>query len=262
MVVQAYILIQTDVGKAAEVAKEIAQVKGVTLAEDVTGPYDVIVRAEARNVDELGQAGGLEGAEPRGHHAHPDLPGRPHLNVLDPRVLRSYVVGDRLWRTAAAAVAGVVVLTSCSASPAEIDTPSGLGADATASCRALVAALPGTLVDEESVEVTPSDALGAAWGDPAITLTCGVAAPSDFDRLTSSCEVAGDVGWYVPPEQFDDRTVDLTIFSVTRDPIVELVVPADYRPDDPGQGDDTVAGALSELAASVKQNSELRQTCV
>ncbi len=55
MVVQAYILIQTDVGKAAEVAKEIAAVKGVTLAEDVTGPYDVIVRAEARNVDELGK---------------------------------------------------------------------------------------------------------------------------------------------------------------------------------------------------------------
>ena len=55
MVVQAYILIQTDVGKAAEVAAEIAEVKGVTMAEDVTGPYDVIVRAEARNVDELGK---------------------------------------------------------------------------------------------------------------------------------------------------------------------------------------------------------------
>jgi DNA-binding Lrp family transcriptional regulator len=55
MVVQAYILIQTEVGKAAAVAREIAEVKGVTLAEDVTGPYDVIVRAEARNVDELGK---------------------------------------------------------------------------------------------------------------------------------------------------------------------------------------------------------------
>jgi DNA-binding Lrp family transcriptional regulator len=55
MVVQAYILIQTDVGKAAEVAAAIAEVKGVTLAEDVTGPYDVIVRAEASNVDELGK---------------------------------------------------------------------------------------------------------------------------------------------------------------------------------------------------------------
>ena len=53
MVVQAYILIQTEVGKAANVAAHIGQIKGVTLAEDVTGPYDVIVRAEARTVDEL-----------------------------------------------------------------------------------------------------------------------------------------------------------------------------------------------------------------
>ena len=54
-VVQAYILIQTEVGKAAQVAKEVAVIKGVTQAEDVTGPYDVIVRAEARNVDDLGK---------------------------------------------------------------------------------------------------------------------------------------------------------------------------------------------------------------
>ncbi|HET6919663.1 MAG TPA: Lrp/AsnC ligand binding domain-containing protein [Jiangellaceae bacterium] len=53
--VQAYILIQTEVGKAADVAREIAEIEGVTMAEDVTGPYDVIVRAEARNVDELGK---------------------------------------------------------------------------------------------------------------------------------------------------------------------------------------------------------------
>ena len=55
MVVQAYILIQTEVGKAADVARSIADIDGVTLAEDVTGPYDVIVRAEARSVDELGK---------------------------------------------------------------------------------------------------------------------------------------------------------------------------------------------------------------
>jgi DNA-binding Lrp family transcriptional regulator len=53
--VQAYILIQTEVGKAADVARGIAEIDGVTTAEDVTGPYDVIVRAEARNVDELGK---------------------------------------------------------------------------------------------------------------------------------------------------------------------------------------------------------------
>jgi len=54
-VIQSYILIQTEVGKASDVAKSIQQIDGVTSAEDVTGPYDVIVRAEARNVDELGK---------------------------------------------------------------------------------------------------------------------------------------------------------------------------------------------------------------
>lgn len=53
--VHAYILIQTEVGKAAAVASQISGIPGVTTAEDVTGPYDVIVVAEAENVDLLGQ---------------------------------------------------------------------------------------------------------------------------------------------------------------------------------------------------------------
>lgn len=53
--VQAYILIQTEVGKSSDVSMEIRQVPGVTLAEDVVGPYDVIARVEAPTVDELGQ---------------------------------------------------------------------------------------------------------------------------------------------------------------------------------------------------------------
>jgi DNA-binding Lrp family transcriptional regulator len=54
-VATAYIFIQAEVGKAAQVAKDIVEIKGVQLAEDVTGPYDVIARAEARNLDELGK---------------------------------------------------------------------------------------------------------------------------------------------------------------------------------------------------------------
>jgi DNA-binding Lrp family transcriptional regulator len=55
MAVNAYILIQTEVGKAAAVAQEIGALEGVAMAEDVTGPYDVIVRAEAPTMDELGK---------------------------------------------------------------------------------------------------------------------------------------------------------------------------------------------------------------
>ena len=53
--IAAYILVQTEVGKAAQVARDIVEIRGVQQAEDVTGPYDVIVRAEARNLDELGR---------------------------------------------------------------------------------------------------------------------------------------------------------------------------------------------------------------
>ncbi|MCX4446583.1 Lrp/AsnC family transcriptional regulator [Streptomyces sp. NPDC087866] len=53
--VQAYILIQTEVGKASIVAETISKIPGVIQAEDVTGPYDVIVRAQADTVDELGR---------------------------------------------------------------------------------------------------------------------------------------------------------------------------------------------------------------
>ena len=53
--VSAYILIQTELGAAAAVAEAAAEVAGVTAADDVTGPYDVIVQAEAANVDELGR---------------------------------------------------------------------------------------------------------------------------------------------------------------------------------------------------------------
>lgn len=53
--VQAYVLIQTEVGKAAIVADEVREIPGVESADDVTGPYDVIVRASADDVDQLGK---------------------------------------------------------------------------------------------------------------------------------------------------------------------------------------------------------------
>lgn len=53
--VTAYILIQTEVGRAHDVALAAAAIAGVTAADDVTGPYDVVVQAQADNVDELGR---------------------------------------------------------------------------------------------------------------------------------------------------------------------------------------------------------------
>ena len=56
MALRAYILIQTEAGPAGDVSAEIAKIKGVTAAQDVSGPYDIIVQAEARNLDDLGRS--------------------------------------------------------------------------------------------------------------------------------------------------------------------------------------------------------------
>jgi DNA-binding Lrp family transcriptional regulator len=55
MTVRAYVLIQTEVGKAAAVAAQIGELEGIVTADDVTGPYDVIATAEAGSVDDLGK---------------------------------------------------------------------------------------------------------------------------------------------------------------------------------------------------------------
>ncbi len=55
MAVAAYILIQTEVGKAATVADEVRRIPGVVAADDVTGPYDVVARVTAPSIDDLGR---------------------------------------------------------------------------------------------------------------------------------------------------------------------------------------------------------------
>lgn len=53
--VEAYILIQTEVGRSSAVARAIADLDGVLSAQDVTGPYDVIAHVQAPSVDDLGR---------------------------------------------------------------------------------------------------------------------------------------------------------------------------------------------------------------
>jgi DNA-binding Lrp family transcriptional regulator len=50
----AYILVQTEVGVGGDVVRDITGIKGVVAAEAVTGPYDVIAKAEANSLDQLG----------------------------------------------------------------------------------------------------------------------------------------------------------------------------------------------------------------
>ena len=78
--VQAYILIQTEVGKPPRSPRRSPSIEGVLVAEDVTGPYDVIARVEAHNVDELGKLVIARVQEVPGITRTLDLHRRPHLS--------------------------------------------------------------------------------------------------------------------------------------------------------------------------------------
>jgi DNA-binding Lrp family transcriptional regulator len=51
----AYVLIETEVGKVAHVVQALHDLDGVQVAEDLAGPYDVIARIQAPSLDQLGR---------------------------------------------------------------------------------------------------------------------------------------------------------------------------------------------------------------
>jgi hypothetical protein len=154
--------------------------------------------------------------------------------------------------------ATLALLTACDADqtggPAD---PVAVAASAPApedrpACKALLAELPAAVADQESRAVTPSDAWAAAWGDPPIVLTCGVARPHGFDR-TSTCTTVNGVDWFLPEEQLDSESpVDLTMTTVNRAEHVEVRLPAEYWPP---------ATALADLSDAVRTTTEKTGSC-
>lgn len=166
-------------------------------------------------------------------------------------------VSRRPWsRRTRGVVACTVLLLSpllAGCGPVELATPDLDAADA-AACAALVADLPETLAGESPVETEPAGAPGAAYGDPAIVISCGAPEPVDF-RTTADCLVVNDVGWFVPPDQDADNDADLVLTSAGYTPRLRVDVPADYRPDGS-------AAVLAELAGVVSEHLELVERCV
>lgn len=138
-----------------------------------------------------------------------------------------------------------------------VELPSyDVGPAQTAACATLLDALPEKFVGLEPREVYPDDAFGAAWGDPSVELTCGGGMPDDFTP-GASCEEVEGVGWYVPINQFSDLREDLTIYTIGREPVVRLDVPAEYRREAAFAAD-----ALVTLAEPVKTAIPDAQPCV
>jgi hypothetical protein len=149
-------------------------------------------------------------------------------------------------------VAPTLALVGCSGE--EVVLPDvDVDPDERAACQALVDDLPAELGGRERVPVTPTGGLGAAWGEPAIVLTCGGEPPA-ISR-TASCTEVNDVGWYVEEQVLDDESAPATLVAVGYRPIVTLEVPSDQRPEG-------AAAAMAGLAASVEAHAELVQPCL
>jgi hypothetical protein len=148
------------------------------------------------------------------------------------------------------------LVTGCSESPPQSrpsDEPVRLGVPpgpAPAACTELLARLPLALADQPRRDVLPADAPGAAWGDPAITLVCGVDAPAGFDDV-STCLTVNGVDWYVPTDQLEAQG-DLTMTTVKRQVSVEVHLPAAYFPP---------ATALADLAKPVRRSIPATDAC-
>ena len=102
-------------------------------------------------------------------------------------------LGPSTGRGVVASAAVCLLLASCSSSEVTIDEHDLPDADR-AACRALVDDLPDTLGGELRRPVDPDGAPGAAWGDPAYVLTCGVPAPADYEATAECSDILG-VGW-------------------------------------------------------------------
>ncbi|MBZ5737074.1 DUF3515 domain-containing protein [Nocardioides mangrovi] len=135
--------------------------------------------------------------------------------------------------------------SGCDSGPPEIDRPDLPAAQDTA-CRDIVTGLPATLDGEKSTEVTGATAYGAAWGDPAIVLTCGVGAVDLTD--VPKCTTVNGLDWIV--QESDDHT---TFTTDGRRPRVQVVVPDDY---------DEPAGLLTGLTDVVRDHSRVEDRCL
>jgi hypothetical protein len=146
----------------------------------------------------------------------------------------------------------VGLLAGCGSGDVSIDTPTPDARDR-AACERILAALPETLAEEKRRPVMPRDAWGAAWGDPPLVLTCGADMPAEFDEF-ATCVEANGVDWFVPAEQVEDDSRDVTFSTAGYRPIVQLTVPAEYRPEGG-------AAALAELAKPLRKRLETVQPC-
>jgi len=143
------------------------------------------------------------------------------------------------------------VLLGLVAACGTVDVPdTSVSASERKACKALVEALPEEVADQPSQE-TSGNPLGAAWGDPAIVLRCGVGTPKGYDKF-AACEIVNDLDWFVPDSAIEDQDADVVLTTIGRTPAVEVTVPASYRPPN---------AVMVDVGRAIKQHTRVTRRC-
>jgi hypothetical protein len=137
-----------------------------------------------------------------------------------------------------AAPAAVLVLATAACSKGvEVPLPDPVPSGAAAyTCSTLHGALPDHVDGQGVTASTPVSAWTSAWGDPAITLRCGVPTPAAL-KPDSQLVVIDGVSWL--PEQLSAGYRFTTFGRVVN---VEVVVPSKYAPE---------ADALADVSPTI-----------
>jgi hypothetical protein len=144
----------------------------------------------------------------------------------------------------ASSVVALLGLAGCGGNSVHVDGFAVSSADR-AACRRLLTALPAKLADQPR-RTTTGSTYAASWGDPAIVLRCGAAPPKS--AAGDPCITRNGIGWTVPPAQADDLGRDLTMTLAFRVPVVQVLVPATYRPNGP-------SAVMADLDAAVRAHT-------
>jgi hypothetical protein len=145
------------------------------------------------------------------------------------------------------AALGLILVAGCSPGPAPVAVPSP-GPEVAAACDPLVKALPDKVLDAERRKTEPVSPLTAAYGDPPIEVTCGVAQPAGMAEAQSQCFEVNGVGWFA--KEVENGVIFTTI---GRQVYFEVAVPSKYAPE---------ANALTDVSDAVHRYNKFITPCI
>ena len=130
-----------------------------------------------------------------------------------------------MYRQAGIGIALVaVILTGC-AGPVAVPEPTPTSAESAAACATLDTNVPSSILTAVRRKTDPEATTTAAWGDPPITLRCGVARPASLIATSTLITVDG-IDWYA-----EERSAGYVFTTIGLVANIEVAVPDVYAPE-------------------------------